>query len=76
MHQSTLNTVHLASEVISSNFIKVFSLKMSSEIMKNYTESDTEEDDEDYKKGGYHPVRIGDVYHGRYRILRKLGFDC
>ena len=33
------------------------------------------EDLEDYQKGGYHPVRIGDVYsHGRYRIIHKLGF--
>jgi serine/threonine protein kinase len=24
--------------------------------------------------GGYHPVEIGDIYNGRYRILRKLGW--
>ena len=25
--------------------------------------------------GGYHPVRIGDVFaNGRYRVLRKLGW--
>ena len=33
------------------------------------------EDLGDYQKGGYHPVRIGDVYsEGRYRIIHKLGF--
>ena len=33
------------------------------------------EDLEGYQKGGYHPVRIGDVYsEGRYRIIHKLGF--
>ena len=33
------------------------------------------EDLEDYRKGGYHPVRIGDVYsERRYRVIHKLGF--
>lgn len=42
--------------------------------MSNYPQdSETEEDEEDYCKGGYHPVQIGDVYHDRYRVLRKLG---
>ncbi|OAA63429.1 protein kinase domain protein [Niveomyces insectorum RCEF 264] len=29
---------------------------------------------EDYKKGGYHPVTIGDTYNGRYLIVDKLGY--
>ncbi|KAL6748122.1 kinase-like domain-containing protein, partial [Haematococcus lacustris] len=30
---------------------------------------------EDYKKGGYHPVNIGETYHaGKYTVLRKLGW--
>jgi len=43
----------------------------------SFLEDDAEEqeDEKDYKKGGYHPVRIGEVYKfGRYRILRKLGW--
>lgn len=28
----------------------------------------------DYRKGGYHPVKIGDIYHQRYTIERKLGW--
>ncbi|EGF77797.1 hypothetical protein BATDEDRAFT_13882, partial [Batrachochytrium dendrobatidis JAM81] len=34
-----------------------------------------EEDAEDYCRGGYHPVCIGDTYlDGRYIVLRKLGW--
>ncbi|KAI9357988.1 kinase-like domain-containing protein [Zopfochytrium polystomum] len=37
--------------------------------------SEEEEDIEDYVKGGYHPVSIGDRYNdNRYTILRKLGW--
>ncbi|KAF8931498.1 serine/threonine protein kinase, CMGC group [Haplosporangium gracile] len=37
--------------------------------------SDEEEDMEDYKRGGYHYISIGDVFHeGRYITLRKLGW--
>ncbi|KAF9199119.1 serine/threonine protein kinase, CMGC group [Haplosporangium sp. Z 27] len=37
--------------------------------------SDEEEDMEDYKKGGYHYIAIGDSFHdGRYVILQKLGW--
>ncbi|KAL2832553.1 putative serine protein kinase Sky1 [Aspergillus cavernicola] len=34
-----------------------------------------EEDSEDYCKGGYHPVQIGENYNnGRYVVVRKLGW--
>jgi serine/threonine-protein kinase SRPK3 len=37
--------------------------------------SDDEEDWEDYCRGGYHPVKIGDEFsNGRYKIVRKLGW--
>jgi hypothetical protein len=32
------------------------------------------EDPARYCSGGYHPVRLGDVYNDRYQVLRKLGF--
>jgi serine/threonine-protein kinase SRPK3 len=32
------------------------------------------EDRNDYKKGGYHPVGIGEKYDGRYTIVKRLGW--
>jgi serine/threonine protein kinase len=31
------------------------------------------EDIEEYRPGGYHPVRIGDVFQSKYKVLHKLG---
>lgn len=37
--------------------------------------TEEEEDWEDYTKGGYHPVHIGDAFSdGRYIVVRKLGW--
>jgi len=38
------------------------------------SDDDQQEDPQDYKKGGYHPVKIGDLFHGRYHVVRKLGW--
>ncbi|GMS90127.1 hypothetical protein PENTCL1PPCAC_12302, partial [Pristionchus entomophagus] len=37
-------------------------------------DDDEQEDPEDYTIGGYHPVSIGDVFNGKYRVICKLGF--
>ena len=40
-------------------------------------EEDDEEEEEGksgYKKGGYHPVKIGDIYKSRYEVISKLGW--
>lgn len=37
------------------------------------TDSESEGDC-DYKTGGYHPARVGEIYHNRYTILKKLGW--
>eukprot|EP00053_Salpingoeca_punica_P015993 m.149135 g.149135 ORF g.149135 m.149135 type:complete len:604 (+) comp16850_c0_seq1:145-1956(+) len=38
------------------------------------SDEESEEDAEDYRVGGYHPVRVGDVFKGRYRVVDKLGW--
>lgn len=40
-----------------------------------YTSDEEEqEDSSDYCKGGYHPVKIGDLFLSRYHVARKLGW--
>ncbi|KAG0243492.1 serine/threonine protein kinase, CMGC group [Actinomortierella wolfii] len=55
--------------------------KHQSEYYEEYYEdrppvfSDEEEDMEDYRRGGYHFINVGDVFNnGRYITLRKLGW--
>eukprot|EP00035_Acanthoeca_spectabilis_P010254 m.181633 g.181633 ORF g.181633 m.181633 type:complete len:75 (-) comp14966_c0_seq9:14290-14514(-) len=40
------------------------------------TDSDEEEDPADYKKGGYHPVNIGDVFKRRYKVSKNSPTKC
>ncbi|CAG9839875.1 unnamed protein product [Diabrotica balteata] len=37
------------------------------------SEEEEQEDSSDYRKGGYHIVRIGDLFLSRYHVTRKLG---
>ncbi|KAJ3446777.1 protein kinase superfamily protein [Anaeramoeba flamelloides] len=36
--------------------------------------SSEEENPEDYKKGGYHPTKVGEIFKKRYRALFKIGW--
>ncbi|OCT91813.1 hypothetical protein XELAEV_180148671mg, partial [Xenopus laevis] len=38
------------------------------------SDDDEQEDPNDYCKGGYHHVKIGDLFCGRYHVIRKLGW--
>ncbi|KAG9332900.1 hypothetical protein JZ751_014430 [Albula glossodonta] len=38
------------------------------------SDDEEQEDPNDYCKGGYHPVKIGDLFNGRYHVIRKLGW--
>lgn len=40
-----------------------------------YTSEDEEQENrDDYCRGGYHPVKIGDLFLNRYHVTRKLGW--
>jgi len=36
--------------------------------------SEEEEEEDEYRKGGYHPVEIGDSFNKRYKVTAKLGW--
>ncbi|CAI4231063.1 unnamed protein product [Auanema sp. JU1783] len=38
------------------------------------SDDEEQEDPRDYRKGGYHPVLIGDVFNNKYHVIRKLGW--
>merc|ERR1719193_2107364 len=38
------------------------------------SDDDEQEAPQDYTKGGYHPVKIGDLFNNRYHVIRKLGW--
>lgn len=38
------------------------------------SDDDEQEDPADYEKGGYHPVKIGDLFNNKYHVVRKLGW--
>lgn len=38
------------------------------------SDDEEQEDPFDYCKGGYHPVKIGDLFYSRYHVIRKLGW--
>ncbi|KAG2226338.1 hypothetical protein INT45_006010 [Circinella minor] len=51
------------------------SISSRSTSMFEESEEEEEEDPNDYKKGGYHPVQVGELYkEGRYKVIRKLGW--
>ncbi|XP_037540541.1 SRSF protein kinase 3 [Nematolebias whitei] len=38
------------------------------------SDDEEQEDPTDYCQGGYYPVTIGDLFNGRYHVVRKLGW--
>ncbi|XP_010791492.1 SRSF protein kinase 1a isoform X1 [Notothenia coriiceps] len=38
------------------------------------SDDEEQEDPNDYCKGGYHSVKVGDLYNGKYHVIRKLGW--
>jgi len=40
----------------------------------NQTQGALEEGIEKYRVGRFHPVRVGELYDSKYKVLRKLGY--
>lgn len=38
------------------------------------SEEEEQESREDYRRGGYHPVKLGDLFLQRYHVIRKIGW--
>lgn len=38
------------------------------------SEEEEQEDVTQYRRGGYHPIHLGDILHERYRVVRKIGW--
>lgn len=38
------------------------------------SDNDEQEDPKDYCTGGYHPVKMGDLFQKKYHVIRKLGW--
>lgn len=59
----------------STSYTSPLSRSPSSSSDEDLADAADEEDSEDYCKGGYHPVSIGETYNnGRYVVIRKLGW--
>lgn len=58
-----LNTSHSSSNETIEDVDDVYS-----------SEEEEQEDCSDYCKGGYYPVKIGDLFLNRYHVTRKLGW--
>jgi len=43
-------------------------------ILTNQWQKPMEEGMEKYRTGRFHPVRVGELYDSKYKVLRKLGY--
>eukprot|EP00897_Mesotaenium_endlicherianum_P004741 jgi/Mesen1/4295/ME000022S03587 len=69
---SALPSKHSGDHSVSEDSFDRTSVERSD--FKEYSDSEDEGQD-DYKKGGYHPVKVGDIFKGgRYRVEKKLGW--
>lgn len=55
-----------------STVSQIFSSK--AEASNVYGEQEQEEGISSYYEGGFHPVRLGELYGSKYEVLRKLGY--
>lgn len=65
---------HPPSTDTSKNEEQVESTASETSVEEHSSDDEEQETPEDYKKGGYHPVKVGDVYVQRYHTIRKIGW--
>lgn len=53
---------------------KVEELQDDTAPQQDATPEDEEEGKAAYRPGGFHPVYIGDIFNGRYKVLNKIGY--
>lgn len=46
----------------------------TSENSPDLSEDEEQEDVTQYRRGGYHPIQLGEILFSRYRIVRKIGW--
>uniref|UniRef100_A0A336MCX0 non-specific serine/threonine protein kinase n=1 Tax=Culicoides sonorensis TaxID=179676 RepID=A0A336MCX0_CULSO len=63
------------SGLMNSSFNRIETEGMEdSNVIVDSSDEEEQESREDYCKGGYHPVKIGDLFLNRYHVTRKLGW--
>ncbi|KAE8151556.1 putative serine protein kinase Sky1 [Aspergillus avenaceus] len=73
-NESTADTIATATEGAPTYTVPQSRSPSASSVDEIETTAE-EEDSEDYCKGGYHPVSVGETYNnGRYVVVRKLGW--
>ncbi|XP_048462653.1 SRSF protein kinase 2-like [Rhincodon typus] len=63
------NLFHCKQQEIIGKYLISQVLNMSRQLL-----NEGHEDPAEYHTGGYHPVKLGDVFNGRYQVMRKLGW--
>jgi serine/threonine-protein kinase SRPK1 len=74
-HGSTVNRdTRSYSNTVVSCYVSSIEIIEDDEVTYFSSDQEDQEDPAQYREGGYHPVKIGDCFQGRYRVARKLGW--
>eukprot|EP00924_Labyrinthula_sp_SR-Ha-C_P004359 snap_masked-scaffold_3-processed-gene-21.77-mRNA-1 protein AED:0.06 eAED:0.07 QI:0/-1/0/1/-1/1/1/0/713 len=57
-----------------NSFKLISTLRSNSFASNSYYSSSDVEDEEDYKKGGYHRVTVGEIFNNEFKVVKKLGW--
>uniref|UniRef100_T1JHC3 non-specific serine/threonine protein kinase n=1 Tax=Strigamia maritima TaxID=126957 RepID=T1JHC3_STRMM len=69
----TINRKNVTDDIASEKSNLNNSQPQPAAIEETFESDYKQEDPNSYCEGGYHPVTIGDTYHNRYIVIRKLG---